>query len=153
MHAYAYANTQTADFLSPMCRLVILHICDPRLVGQYIPVCNRFLALPVFFHSECKKTVFLHVMVCKKPVFFHTPVFLHACKNSIFLTPACKKTVYLHSLFEPSKGFGYLRPRGRTCLLLIVGKWQPGCFRKVERPIIVGDVVSLANVSDGTLGE
>ena len=23
-------------------------------------VCNRFLALPVFFHSECKKTVFLH---------------------------------------------------------------------------------------------
>jgi len=22
--------------------------------------CNRFLALPVFFHSECKKTVFLH---------------------------------------------------------------------------------------------
>ena len=64
--------------------------------------CNRFLALLVFFHSECKKTVFLHAVVCKKPVFFHTPVFLHACKNSICLTPACKETVYLHSLSEPT---------------------------------------------------
>ena len=85
----------------------------------------------------------------QKTRFLSHPRFLHACKNSIFLTPACRKT-YLHSLFEPSKGFAYLRPQGRTCLLLIVGKWQPGCFRKVERPIIVGDVVSLANVSDGT---
>ena len=50
--------------------------------------CNRFLAPPVFFHSECKKTVFLHTKNLN----------IARAKIRFFVTPAFKNTVFLHAL-------------------------------------------------------